>query len=200
MRKLTGLLSLTLALFVFGCQDAVVDATSEADPLTVDDIAALGTSDNAPVQARYDADAHAIIVDAVVPNEAVFVAVMVDPAFSPPTDGKNAKVFGSGAIENPLVGLLKLEAGQTENITIPLIDDMPESTSVPAGQANLIVSFHTDTHELGVFEHSKRVEPGRAFLLDRDFPVVHDYTFTDESTGVEITQTWPLHAFLIIDV
>ncbi|MEM6646476.1 MAG: hypothetical protein AAF730_09515 [Bacteroidota bacterium] len=199
MRKLSGLLSIILIFGLLGCQDGIVDATPDDEPLTAEEVAARDT-DDAPVQARYDADAHTVIIDAVVENEAVFAAVIIDPAISPPSERLNAHVFGAGGTDNPLVGLLRIEPGETENIVIPLVDDMPESTSQPDGKAGLIVSFHTDTHELGVFEHTLRVAPGRSFLLERDAPVVFDYTFTDEATNREFTQTLPLHAFMVIDV
>ncbi|MEM6646477.1 MAG: hypothetical protein AAF730_09520 [Bacteroidota bacterium] len=197
MRRLSALFSMILVFGLLGCQDSIVDATAEDEVLTPEDLQAIdGNTDAEPLQARYDAASHSIIIDYMIENDAVFASVVVDGALIQ-SGGGGVYVIGAGA-GNVQAGFAKIEPGQTEGIVIPLAETLPVSYATPEGVTGLLVTVHTDTHEMGTFEHFNRLDSG-SFTSEKDGPIAHDYTWIDPATGNEVVERLPLYAFLNID-
>ncbi|GAB5521814.1 MAG: hypothetical protein RhofKO_40650 [Rhodothermales bacterium] len=196
MRKLTGILCLTLGLLSFGCQDAIVDpVVPEVDEDTVvevvpEEVAPVADTPNdlPPVQATFDATTNTVTIDSMIESDAVYAAVWAKANLSISGD----KIYIGANRPDGLLGYVKLEPGETEDINIPL------NTAVPGDAANLLVSLHRDSHEADVFEHAVATSDEDDLQgWGRDVPVPHEYALTNSQTG-EVTPTvLPLHTYII---
>ncbi|MEM6646475.1 MAG: hypothetical protein AAF730_09510 [Bacteroidota bacterium] len=197
MRKLTGLLCLTLALFTFGCDDSVVDPVlaPEAEPDEVvevnpEDIVQSNDvpNDQPPVVATFDAATNTVSIDSMIASDAVFAAVWYKGVLSMSGD----QIYIGANRPTGFLGYVNLEAGVTTGIEIPL------TSAVPNDAANILVSLHRDSHEAGVFEHAlATADETDPQGWGRDVPVPHEYNFTNTDTNEVTPMTLPLHAYIV---
>lgn len=195
MRSLAGLLGLSLALFTLGCQDGIVDPAPEAAPDAVvevnpEDIAPSNSvpSDQSPVVATFDAATNTVTIDAMIESDAVFAAVWYKGVLSI----SGSDIYIGANRPTGFLGYVKLEPGVTKNIQLPL------TAAVPNDAINILVSFHRDSHEAGVFEHAiATTDEDDPQGWGRDVPVPHVYNFTNPDTNEVTPTTLPLHAYIM---